>query len=85
MDSHYNIMNIRKISNDMFRILVLKLQLFVSVRDPNRKTLSIDKHGNGVDCHCLKWSILMKLCYNILCIFRNNFHYLKKAICFLTE
>ena len=47
-------------------VLVLKPQLFV------------DKHGNGVVCHCLKWSILMKLCYNILCIFRNNFHYLRK-------
>ena len=52
----------------MFRILVLKLQLFVSIRGLNRKTLSIDKHGNGIICHCLKWSILMKLCYNILVI-----------------
>ena len=45
------------------------------------KTFLIDNHGNGVVCHCLKWSILMKLCYNILCIFRNNFHYLKKEQC----
>ena len=64
-------------SNDMFRMLGLKSQLFVSITGPNRKTLSVDKHGNGVVCHCLKWSILMKLCYNILYIFRNNFHYLK--------
>ena len=59
-------------------MLFLKPQLFVSIRGPNRKALPIDKHGNGVVCHCLKWSILMKLCYNILCIFRNNFHNLKK-------
>ena len=29
-------------------MLVLKPQLFVSIRGPNRKTLPIDKHGNGV-------------------------------------
>ena len=52
----------------MLRLLVLKPHLFVSIRGPNRKTLPIDKHGNGVVCHCLKWSILMKLFYNILCI-----------------
>ena len=62
----------------MLRMLILKPQLFVSIRGPNRKTLPIDKHGNGVVCHCLKWHILMKLCYIILCIFKNNFHYLKK-------
>ena len=64
-------------SNDMVRMLVLKPQLIVSTRGPNRKTLLIDKHGNGIVCHCLKWSILITLCYNILYIFTNNFHYLK--------
>ena len=64
--------------NDILRMLILKPQLFVSIRGPNIKTFSIDKHGNGVVCHCLKRSILMKLCYIILCIFRNNVHYLKK-------
>ena len=64
--------------NDILRMLILKPQLIVSTRGQYIKTFPIDKHGNGVVCHCLKWSILMKLCYNILCIFRNNFHYLKK-------
>ena len=66
-------------------MLVRKPQLFVSIRGPNRKILPIDKHGNGVVCQCLKWSILMKLCYDILYILRNNFHYLKKRAIYLLD
>ena len=50
--------------NDILRRSILKPQLFVSTRGPNIKTFPIDKHGNGVVCHCLKQSILMKPCYN---------------------